>query len=157
MHQTPLAYPVDLAMLQKFAWVLFDALHYNADCPPRSGWCKWRGQSLICPFKPKLLLSTGGGSDACFVHGGRLLLEFGDGAYGGLWAFGGRFSGPGAYLSLTPGHTAWELAASRGLAVSWPSRVYHHICYRHLAKVRGAGGLSYTSRACGPVQTHHLM
>ena len=28
---------------------------------------------------------------------------FGGGVYGGLWAFGDRVSGPGAYLSLTPG------------------------------------------------------
>ena len=27
----------------------------------------------------------------------------GGGVYGGLWAFGDRVSGPGAYLSLTPG------------------------------------------------------
>ena len=27
---------------------------------------------------------------------------FGGGVYGGLWAFGDRVSGPGAYLSLTP-------------------------------------------------------
>ena len=52
-------------------------------------------------------------------------------------------------LSLTPGRAAWEWAAGHSPAVSWPSWVHHHFCYRHVAKARGAGGLSYTSRVCG--------
>ena len=31
-------------------------------------------------------------------------------------------------------------------AVSWPSRVYRNVCYRHVAKVREAGGLSHEKR-----------
>ncbi len=51
---------------------------------------------------------------APFGRGGRSAMEFDAcGVYGGLWAFGGRFSGPGAYLSLTLGRTAWELAAEQ--------------------------------------------
>ena len=77
---------------------------------------------------------------------------FGCGACGGLWAFGDRVSGPGAYLSLTLGRTAWELAAWLRPAVSWLSWVLNHICYRLRAKARGAGDLSYTSRCLGPAQ-----
>ena len=121
--------------------------HYNADCPPCSGWRKWRGQSFICPFKPKLLLSTGGGSDACIVHGGGLLLEFGDGAYGGLWAFGGRFSGPGAYLSLTLGCAAWELAVGHRPTVSWPNRAEQYL-FRLRARAWGADDLGCPN-CCG--------
>ena len=65
----------------------------------------------------------GDGSDACFVHGGRLLLAFGGGAYGGLCACGDRVSGPCAYLSLTLGCAAWELAAGQCPVVSWPNSV----------------------------------
>ena len=74
------------------------------------------------------------------------------GAYGGLWADGDRFSGPAAYLSLTLGRAGRELAAGQCPAVSWPSWVRNNLFYRHLAKARGAGGLSYTSRVCGPVR-----
>ena len=88
----------------------------------------------------------GDGSDACCAHGGGLLFEVGNGACAGLWAIGDWVPGPGAYVSLTPGPTACELTAGQNPAASLPSRVYHNVCYRHVAKVRGAGGLSYEKR-----------
>ena len=56
---------------------------------------------------------------------------FGGGVYGGLWAFGDRVPGPGAYLSLTLGRTrkgahnsmlppAGEGAGSRRLVIHKP-------------------------------------
>ena len=75
--------PVTWGFVKNFRGFCY-ALHYNADCPPRSGWRKWRGQALFVHFDKKLLLATSDGSDACFVHGGGLLLVVGGGAYGGL-------------------------------------------------------------------------
>ena len=73
------------------------------------------------------------------------------GVYGGLWAFGDRFSGPGAYLSLTLGRTAWELAAEQiRSAVSWPSWVPTVSVYVHGSWRLGEMPSCFTAR-CGIV------
>ena len=41
--------PVTWGCVKNFRGFCY-ALHYNADCPPCSGWRKWFGQNLICPF-----------------------------------------------------------------------------------------------------------